>query len=264
MSATGSFSLQSAAFGGAACRSALALLTASKRCALHWPLFARYKISPPELYPTLKRMCMPGSDRTAAQATIWAALSGVGLALVLPCVQAIIAELYTAFERGRAFGFLFTVSALGEPSCTVSICLTGNTVQVPCHQESRSDMCYLWRAGGVIGTFCAISFGNRAVHGVEVRCISRLLPAIDLVPRIKMEGLPRHLLRITGVQVWRVLFWAMAGISLITCVIILTMAVEPRSINKQVSSCFMQCLSQHCRFFTRGNSSFFCAALSLA
>ncbi|EIE26753.1 MFS general substrate transporter [Coccomyxa subellipsoidea C-169] len=102
------------------------------------------------------------------EATIWAALSGVGLALVLPCVQAIIAELYTAFERGRAFGFLFTVSALG----------------------------------GVIGTFCAISFGNRAVHGVEV---------------------------------WRVLFWAMAGISLITCVIILTMAVEPRSINKQVA-----------------------------
>lgn len=50
------------------------------------------------------------------QATAWAALSGIGLALVLPCVQAIVAELYTAFERGRAFGTLFTVSALGATS----------------------------------------------------------------------------------------------------------------------------------------------------
>lgn len=63
----------------------------------------------------LERACM-----LIMQAVIWAALSGVGLALVLPCVQAIIAELYTAFERGRAFGFLFTVSALGQRS----LCLT--------------------------------------------------------------------------------------------------------------------------------------------
>ena len=54
------------------------------------------------------------------QATAWAALSGIGLALVIPCVQAIVAELYSPYERGRAFGFLFTVSALGEappPDC---------------------------------------------------------------------------------------------------------------------------------------------------
>ena len=49
------------------------------------------------------------------QATAWAALSGIGLALVIPCVQAIIAELYSPYERGRAFGVLFTVSALGMP-----------------------------------------------------------------------------------------------------------------------------------------------------
>ncbi len=52
----------------------------------------------------------------SAQATAWAALSGIGLALVIPCVQAIVAELYSPYERGRAFGFLFTVSALGEAS----------------------------------------------------------------------------------------------------------------------------------------------------
>jgi MFS family permease len=57
-----------------------------------------------------------------AQASIWAALSGIGLALVLPCVQAIIAELYIASERGRAFGALFMISALGEAFATVIFC----------------------------------------------------------------------------------------------------------------------------------------------
>ena len=55
------------------------------------------------------------------QATAWAALSGIGLALVIPCVQAIIAELYSPYERGRAFGFLFTVSALGMLPATVQL-----------------------------------------------------------------------------------------------------------------------------------------------
>lgn len=43
-------------------------------------------------------------------------------------------------------------------------------------------------------------------------------------------------LSIACLQVWRILFWAMAGISVLTCVLILTMAVEPRSINNQVNS----------------------------
>ena len=38
-----------------------------------------------------------------------------GLALVLPCVQSIMAEVYRARERGRAFGGLFTISACGRP-----------------------------------------------------------------------------------------------------------------------------------------------------
>ncbi len=47
------------------------------------------------------------------QAAAWCALNGVGLALVMPCVQSIIAEVYHARQRGRAFGTIFTVSALG-------------------------------------------------------------------------------------------------------------------------------------------------------
>ena len=50
------------------------------------------------------------------------------------------------------------------------------------------------------------------------------------------EGPGLIAVRIVHLQVWRILFWAMAGISVITCVLILTMAVEPRSINKQASS----------------------------
>lgn len=56
------------------------------------------------------------------QATAWAALSGIGLALVIPCVQAIVAELYSPYERGRAFGVLFTVSALGMPPIHHMLC----------------------------------------------------------------------------------------------------------------------------------------------
>lgn len=69
--------------------------------------------------PDLPLLSEPVSaPKYALQATAWAALSGIGLALVIPCVQAIIAELYSPYERGRAFGFLFTVSALGGfPVC---------------------------------------------------------------------------------------------------------------------------------------------------
>jgi MFS family permease len=44
---------------------------------------------------------------------MWCALNGVGLALVLPCVQSVIAEIYMAKSRGKAFGLIFTISAAG-------------------------------------------------------------------------------------------------------------------------------------------------------
>ena len=49
------------------------------------------------------------------QAAAWCALNGVGLALVMPCVQSIIAEVYRSKSRGKAFGIIFTTSAFGEP-----------------------------------------------------------------------------------------------------------------------------------------------------
>lgn len=49
----------------------------------------------------------------ALQAAVWASLNGVGLALVVPAAMAIVADYHLPEQRGRAFGFLFTVAALG-------------------------------------------------------------------------------------------------------------------------------------------------------
>ncbi len=63
-----------------------------------------------------KCLCAPVTNDMwcMCQAAAWCALNGVGLALVMPCVQSIIAEVYRAKSRGRAFGIIFTTSALGE------------------------------------------------------------------------------------------------------------------------------------------------------
>ena len=48
------------------------------------------------------------------QAMSFSAWNGLGLALVIPCVQSLIADVYTSSARGRAFGLLFLTSNLGE------------------------------------------------------------------------------------------------------------------------------------------------------
>ena len=70
------------------------------------------------------------------QAAAWTALNGAGLALVMPCVQAILAEVYYARQRGRAFGLLFTISAFG----------------------------------GMLFNFVAVTFGDRTLGGLPVCC----------------------------------------------------------------------------------------------
>lgn len=51
----------------------------------------------------------------------WAAFNGIGLALVLPCAQSVIADYYRPELRGRAFGFMFTMAALGLCPSTSSL-----------------------------------------------------------------------------------------------------------------------------------------------
>ncbi len=43
----------------------------------------------------------------------FSAWNGLGLALVIPCVQSLIADVYSSTTRGRAFGLLFLTSGLG-------------------------------------------------------------------------------------------------------------------------------------------------------
>lgn len=53
------------------------------------------------------------------QATAWAALNGIGLALVLPCVQSLISDIYAPESRGRAFGLLLTIASVGSTGHTL-------------------------------------------------------------------------------------------------------------------------------------------------
>ena len=48
------------------------------------------------------------------QAMIYSGINGVGLALVVPCVQSLIADYTAADKRGAAFGVLYFTGALGK------------------------------------------------------------------------------------------------------------------------------------------------------
>ena len=53
------------------------------------------------LHSTMQAMCL-------------SAWNGLGLALIIPCVESILADLYRSILRGKVFGFLFLASNLGE------------------------------------------------------------------------------------------------------------------------------------------------------
>ena len=48
------------------------------------------------------------------QAMLWCAVNGMGLALVIPCIQSLIADYNPAEKRGSAFGLMFFISSMGE------------------------------------------------------------------------------------------------------------------------------------------------------
>lgn len=62
--------------------------------------------------------CFPVPSHEAwrdQQAYVACALNGLGLALVIPCIQSMCADYSPAEQRGRAFGTLFCVGAVGAP-----------------------------------------------------------------------------------------------------------------------------------------------------
>ncbi len=40
--------------------------------------------------------------------------NGLGLALVIPCLQSLTADFHPPEQRGRAFGWMFCISSLGK------------------------------------------------------------------------------------------------------------------------------------------------------
>ena len=62
-------------------------------------------------------LCSPISTRPRCpflQAMLYSGMNGIGLALVVPCVQSLIADYTPADKRGAAFGVLYFTGALGE------------------------------------------------------------------------------------------------------------------------------------------------------
>ncbi|KAK9801849.1 hypothetical protein WJX73_001027 [Symbiochloris irregularis] len=54
-----------------------------------------------------------GLSTSVYQAMLWCAFNGVGLALVIPCIQSLIADYNPPEQRGSAFGLMFFISAMG-------------------------------------------------------------------------------------------------------------------------------------------------------
>ena len=66
------------------------------------------------------------SAGAAMQAMVYSGMNGIGLALVVPCVQSLIADYTLAERRGAAFGVLYFTGAIGE---AYFLCLLASDAQ---------------------------------------------------------------------------------------------------------------------------------------
>ena len=55
-----------------------------------------------------------GVMKSVGQAIAFAIFNGIGLSLIIPSVQSLIADMYAPSQRGRAFGALYMISSLGS------------------------------------------------------------------------------------------------------------------------------------------------------
>ena len=60
------------------------------------------------------------------QAMIYSGMNGIGLALVVPCVQSLIADYTLAERRGAAFGVLYFTGAIGAQQMLPASIQPGN------------------------------------------------------------------------------------------------------------------------------------------
>ncbi len=62
------------------------------------------------------------------------AINGLGLALVIPCVQSLVADYHPSESRGKAFGFMFFTASCGKPrqaTTSSSDCVYAKATVVP-------------------------------------------------------------------------------------------------------------------------------------
>ena len=70
--------------------------------------------------------------------------NGLGLALVIPATQSLVADLYPPEARGRAFGFLLLFSGIGERiGSSVGSCM-------PCKQSVRLLLALVVLSRGIV------------------------------------------------------------------------------------------------------------------
>jgi hypothetical protein len=61
------------------------------------------------------------------------AINGLGLALVIPCVQSLVADYHPSESRGKAFGFMFFTASCGmlRHTTLTTVCVCAKTTVVP-------------------------------------------------------------------------------------------------------------------------------------
>lgn len=88
------------------------------------------------------------------QAMLWSAANGFGLALVIPCVQSLVADYNPADVRGQAFGLLGLTAGLGM-------------VPTFCYSFSRFSGCTC--QGGFGTKMCQSEFGCKLLTHHELQ-----------------------------------------------------------------------------------------------
>jgi MFS family permease len=78
-----------------------------------------------------------GASRNLSQAMGFAAANGVGLAILIPCAQSLLADYYHPSSRGLAFGVMYCISSLGRSPLPPPTPLDSPT-------QGPNDNCFLW------------------------------------------------------------------------------------------------------------------------
>ena len=196
----------------------------------------------------------PASVGAAMQAMIYSGMNGIGLALVVPCVQSLIADYTLAERRGAAFGVLYFTGAIGEQQMLPgSVHWRTQCTKLGCYGEyswQGSMVLCLWHAlvndvRERTGTYpsaspeqytCKLRASSDSIDLQErllpVACASFLVKAQlitiagGLIGGFFATNLGRS--TIAGIEGWRCAFHLVALVSLITSGLTLWLAVDPR------------------------------------